>query len=138
MNLTLIYPMFVLVFFTFLIMAISLYARIEAVKSGAIPVRFFKTFEGAAPPEFVTKTTRHFTNLFEVPVLYYAGLIIAMILPLSGFWIQFWAWFFVVARIVQAVIHIGPNKIRPRMISYALGWFAVLSIWILILIGIQA
>ncbi len=129
--------MFVLVFFTFLIMVISFRARVAAVKSGAIPVRFFKTFEGANPPELVIKTTRHFSNLFEVPVLYYAGLIIAMILPITGFWIQFWAWFFIFARVIQAVIHIGRNKIRPRMISYACGWLAVLAIWILIVLRIQ-
>ena len=128
--------MFALVILTCAVMIFSFRARVAAIKKGEIAIKYFKTFEGGNPPEAVVKAGRHFSNLFEVPVLFYAGLIIAMMMPLTGFWIQVWAWLFVVARILHAAIHLGPNKIRPRMLAYALGWVAVLAIWISLLLHI--
>lgn len=130
MNLLLIYPMFAMVLLTIVVAVIGFLARLNAIRSGEVDFRYFKTFDYGKPNEMIVKTTRHFANLFEVPVLFYTGCIIAMILPLEGFWIMLWAWLFVFARVSHAVIHIGPNKIRPRVVAFFLGNFAALAIWI--------
>src|SRR5687768_13453910 len=115
MNLSLIYPMFALVILTFIVFILGFAARFSAVRTRQLPLRYFKVFEGGAPPEAVVKTARHYSNLFEMPVLYYVGLILAMLIPLTGFWITFWAWGFVVARIAHACVHLGTNNILQRM-----------------------
>lgn len=136
MNLTLIYPMFALVILTFIVLSILFISRVSAVRTKKISAKYFKTYEGGNPPEFITKASRHFSNLFEMPVLYYAGLILAMLVPVEGFWILFWSWSFVVARVVHALIHIGPNKLWPRIFSYFTGAVCVLAIWVLLVMQV--
>lgn len=136
MNLLLIYPMFALVCLTAAVGWLVLVIRINAVRSGRMDGRYFKTFNYGEPTELVVKTGRHFGNLFEVPVLFYTGCIVAMVLPVQGFWILFWAWTFVAARCFHAFIHIGPNKIYPRIAAFFLGFLAAVAIWIQIFLQV--
>ena len=136
MNIYLIYPMFVMVLLTVVVMLTMLMSRIAAVRSGKLSVRYFKTYNFGEPPEQVIKSGRHFSNLFELPVLFYAGCLAAMILPMNDRWTLAWAWLFVLARLIHAAIHLGSNKLSPRMMSYALGWIAVLALWIDIVVAV--
>lgn len=120
-----------MVILTMIVAMAMLWSRIQAARAGQIDRRYFKTAEGPAP-EQVVKTARHFTNLFELPVLYYTACSLALVIGISGTAIHIWAWLFVAARAAHAIIHIGPNKVYPRMISYQLGWVAVFAIWILL------
>jgi hypothetical protein len=131
---SLILPMFALVLLTFIVAIITLYSRVHAVKTGQMDARFFKTYQGEMS-EQVLKTGRHFSNLFEVPVLFYAGCLAAMVIHVTGPYIQIWAWLFVVARIAHAYIHIGPNKIYPRMIAFFTCVFAVAALWLDVLVA---
>lgn len=128
-NTALFFPMFSMVVLTTVVMTISFYLRVTAVRSGKMDVRHFKTYTLGEPTEAVAKSGRHFINLFEVPVLFYIGCLAAMIVPVGGFWIQFWAWLFVCARVVHAYIHMGKNKIPARMAAFGLGWLAILGLW---------
>jgi hypothetical protein len=129
MNLTLVYPMFAMIVLTFGVAMAMLYARVRAVQTGTIKMGYFKTYSDGEPPELVLKTQRHFANLFELPVLYYAACIVAMILPIGGWAVLLCAWLFVVARVLHALIHIGGNRVKYRMRIYLLGWIAVLALW---------
>ena len=138
MNLLMIYPMCAMVAITFIVGAFAFLIRVTSVRSGKIDPRYFKNFSFGEPTEMVLKTSRHFANIFEVPVIFYPACIVAMILPISGFWILFWAWMFVAARAGHAYIHIGPNKIYPRMATFFLGFFAVLAMWVLIICEVSS
>ncbi len=109
--------------------------RFKAIKSGQIDPRYFKTYEGNAPPQMIV-AARHYNNLFEAPVLFYAVIIIAAVISLQGFWVHLWAWTYLVARVAQAVIHLTSNKIMWRMRSFVLGWVALTSLWILVLLEV--
>lgn len=131
MNLSLAYPMFTMVLLTAIVLLLMFRARVVAVQKGKIDGRYFKTFaDGYTPPEDVVKTQRHFINLFEAPVLFYAGCIVAMIVPIHGLTIQIWAWAYVLCRVVHCAIHLGSNKLYPRMAVYGVGWIALLGLWI--------
>lgn len=135
MNLTLIYPMFAQFLLTFLVLLIMFGTRVRAVREGRLQAKYFKTYpETMQPPDDVVKTQRHYANLFENPVLFYAGCLAAAILPVYGFAIQFWAWLFVAARAVHAFIHLGDNKIYPRMGAFGLGWASLLGLWLTIIL----
>jgi hypothetical protein len=54
--------------------------------------------QGQEVPEFITKSTRHFSNLFEVPTLFYAGGAVYLALGLDSRLAVACAWAFVVAR----------------------------------------
>jgi hypothetical protein len=40
------------------------------------------------------------------------------------------AWLYVAARVVHAIIHIGANRVRPRMLTYMFSWLMLLALWI--------
>lgn len=132
----LVYPMFAMVLVTLCALGALLHSRLLGFKSGKISGRYFKSLQDGEPTPYMINSARHVTNLFEIPVLFYAGCATAIALHMEHQWLQIWAWVFVVARALQAIIHIGPNKIVPRFISFATGVMAVIAFWITLILKI--
>jgi hypothetical protein len=78
---SLVFPMLAMVLLTFAVAVALFRARMRSVREGLVPITYFRTFEGATEPEFLVKPTRHFINLFEAPILFYAGCLAAMVEP---------------------------------------------------------
>src|SRR5215831_1164572 len=74
----LLYPMLALVLLTFGVGVRLFRARVRSVREGHMPATYFKVYQGAVEPDFTAKPSRHFTNLFEAPTLFYAGCLAAM------------------------------------------------------------
>lgn len=136
MSLSLIYPLFAMFLLAIVVLMVMFKARVGAVKSGQIKLGYFKTYEGSAIPEAVIKTARHFSNLFEAPVLFYVICILGMILNIDSTLFLVLAWGYVVIRSVHAFIHMGPNKLRFRMAAYTLGWLIMIAMWVLLLMKV--
>ena len=131
MNTALVFPMAALVLVTFLVSLVTFRVRIKAVRTGEIKLSYFKTFrEQGTIPEDVLKTQRHLTNLFELPVLFYAACLAGLVITVHAPLLVLFAWIFVGARVVHAWIHIGSNSIRPRMASFVVGWLALIAMWV--------
>lgn len=126
-----IYPMFAVVMLTVIVGCITIYHRWTSVTSGRVSIKYFRTMSGEAPlPETVAKTSRHFDNMFEVPTLFYAACLAAMITSKDGPTMMAFAWLFVFARVVHAFIHITYNNVLHRMLAFLLGIFAMFAMWI--------
>lgn len=137
MNLQMIYPMFAMVILTVAVLVKTVLVRFKAVREGQVSVRYFKTFsEGGNPPERMLQAQRHFSNLFEMPVLFYAGCLAAMVTPVLTADVQIWAWLFVAARVAHAWIHMGVNSIRPRMLAFGVGVVAVCGLWVTVVLRV--
>ncbi len=121
-----------LVGFTFLFGVYMLYCRVSAVKTGSLKASYFKVYDQPAP-EIIIKTQRHYANLFELPVIYYVTVIVASLQLLNDHQTLLFAWLFVAARVVHAVIHVTTNKLYPRMLAFLVGWGAVVGLWLKIL-----
>jgi len=134
MNHNLLLPMFAMVVLTLVVGGITFVTRVRAVMSGRVDIRYFKTFNFGEPPEDVVKTQRHFANLFEVPVLFYAGCLAGMITGTQGTTALAFAWLFVIARVIHAWIHLGSNRTMWRMRAFMIGTFAVSALWACIMI----
>lgn len=130
---SLIYPLFGMFVLSAVILIVMFRARVRAVKSGQIKVGYFKTYESSNLPEDVIKTARHFSNLFETPILFYVICILGMIISVDSSLFVTLAWSYVVARAVHAYVHIGRNKLQIRMSVYTLGWFIMAAMWIILL-----
>lgn len=130
-----IYPMYAMVLLTFVTGLVTLRGRVRAVKSKAISIKYFRAMQGPEPvPDYAAVPARHFVNLFEVPVLFYAACFAAMILQLNGFVMTLLAWSFVACRVAQAIIHMTYNNIRHRMTVFFLGFLVVLTMWTLLVV----
>ncbi len=107
--------------------------RKRAVKSKEVPFKYFRAMTGDVTlPEYDAIPSRQFSNLFEVPVLFYAACLSSMNLQLNGPVMVGLAWAFVILRLIQAVIHLTYNNIFHRMMAYSAGFGVVLVMWTLL------
>lgn len=130
------YPMYAMVLLTFAVAVVMFRSRVRAVREGKVRMGYYKTFNGPQEiPDFALLPARHFTNLFEVPILFYAVCLAAMILEATGPAMTALAWVFVCARYAHAFIHLTYNKLYHRIAAFALGLFTVVAMWTLLVIS---
>ena len=132
-----IYPMFTLVVLTFIIGFSTGISRLISAKKGLVDRRYFKLFAGYSPPENMVKLGRNFSNLLEVPVLFYAVGIILLTLDINNQLILGFAWAFVVLRIIHSIIHVTYNNPIHRFLAFLLSSSIVLIMWVQLIIIIS-
>ena len=132
-----IYPMFAMVLLTFAVLMKMFRARVRAIREGKVSATYFRIYQGEVEPEFTAKPARHFTNLFEAPVLFYVVSLAAMNTHFTGIGMQVLAWAYVAARLMHAFVHLGANRIRKRVRAYFISWLILLGMWIYLVAGIS-
>ena len=132
----LVYPMFIMVLLTFSVVIRLLRARTKSVKDGVMKTSYYRLYQGEGEPEAAAKLTRHFTNLFEVPVLFYVVCVAAMSLKVTGLAFLILAWAYVIARIAHTIVHTGSNRLRNRIYTYFSSWLILLAMWALLVIRV--
>ncbi len=127
-----IYPMFIMVILTFVILLFTLRTRVASVRKGEVSLSYYSMFQGEQVPDMVAKTSRHFANLFEVPVLFYAGGVLYVALEIPDPFAVYAAWVFVAARVIHTCIHLGYNNVMHRLVVFGIGNLSVLAMWLAI------
>ena len=128
-----IYPMFMLVILTYVVLLLTLRVRTGAVRDGSVPISYFSLMQGDQVPDMVAKTSRQFSNLFEVPVLFYAAGILYVALGMESVFAVYCAWAFVAARVIHTCIHLSYNNVLHRLIAFGFGNLCVLGMWLAII-----
>ncbi|HEX9721372.1 MAG TPA: MAPEG family protein, partial [Ramlibacter sp.] len=67
---------------------------------------------------------------FELPVLFYAAVLLSLVLMIQDAQLVRLAWGFVLLRIVHSVIHCTYNNVSHRFVAYALSSLFLLFMWI--------
>lgn len=132
----LVYPMFAMVVLTAFVLVRLFRSRVGAVKAGQVTASYFRLYQGAVEPETTAKNSRHFSNLFEAPTLFYTVCIAAMVTQQTGTVMIVLAWAYVAARIAHAAIHLGPNRLRHRVRAYFASWLVLGAMWIELVVGV--
>ena len=122
--------MFMLVILTTVIMVLTTRVRIGSVRSGEVPQSYYSLMDGHDVPEIITKTTRNFSNLFEVQTLFYAGGAVYLALDQTAQLPVISAWIFVAARVLHSIIHLSYNNVMHRLVIFSIGNLAVLVMWL--------
>lgn len=68
-------------------------------------------------------------NLFEMPILFYAGLLLAMVLMIQDSLLVQLSWGYVVLRIVHSLVHCTYNRVMHRFIAYLASCLILILIW---------
>lgn len=125
-------PLFAMVALTYVVWVTIGVRRTRAVASGATHLSRFavRGVEGI-PPE-ARQVSDHFQNLFEMPVLFYVAILVALHLGLTGPALPALAWVFVVFRVLHAWIHLGRNEVRFRFYAFVAGSVTLLLMWVVI------
>lgn len=133
-NLSLVYPMVSLVFLTFFIMYLLFVLRVKAVRSRKVSPRYFKLNKGDDIPDNMLAVSQNYSNLFELPILFYLACAIAIFLNQSAQYFIIHAWCFVALRYIHSYIHITYNHVLHRLAAFAVSGFILLSMWIKIVL----
>jgi hypothetical protein len=129
-KIALVWPSAALALLTFITLIVVGLRRADAVKSGKLPFDYFRTYRGAEPPDDAVQAARHYANLFELPVLFYA--LIAILIAIPFFDVVLWAlaWAFVLLRYAHAAVHLGSNNVGLRFRIFAAGAALLLAMWV--------
>jgi hypothetical protein len=71
-------------------------------------------------------------------VLFYAACIVAMVTGQGAGLIVWIAWAYVACRALHAIVHLGSNRIPPRMAAYAASWLMLLAMWGMLVAGVAS
>jgi hypothetical protein len=129
------YPAMAMALLTLGIGMLLLRARLLAVRSGDLNPTYFQYNRGAKLPDILIRVEQNYSNLFELPLLFYA-LIGLLYTSQSAGYIQLGLlWGFVLSRFVHSLVHIRLNHLLWRRDSFITGFILLLASWILL--GIQ-
>lgn len=128
-DVAILWPMTVVVALT-IVSAIRLVTlRMRALRTQAVSMSFYQTYRDGAEPEAVAAATRHYANLFEMPVLFYLGCVVSGLLgPVSTFTL-ITAWGFTLFRVMQSVIHLTSNHVKRRAYAFFASCAFLILLW---------
>jgi hypothetical protein len=85
-----------------------------------------------------TRASDNFRNLFELPVLFYAGVLLAAQIGVSDAVSLALAWAFVGLRAVHSVVHCSYNHVMTRFVAYALATLVLIAFWVRLALALAA
>jgi hypothetical protein len=123
------YPVFAMFLLVAIVLARMRRLRFAAVRSGAVSIKYYRAYQGGEEPEALRVISRHFVNLFEMPVLFYVGVIMTYITHNASTWLVGVAWLYVALRYVHSYVHLGSNDVRVRVTVYFASAIVLLLLW---------
>jgi hypothetical protein len=122
-------PVFVLVGLTFVLLLWMGGLRRQALVGGTTKIRDIVLGQPNWPPR-ATQIGNCFSNQFELPLLFY--ILIALALPLrhADLVIVLLSWVFVVTRLVHAGVFVTSNDLKARSLAWFAGVLVLLAMWL--------
>jgi hypothetical protein len=130
-------PVFVQVALTFALLFMMGGRRFRALRRGYVRVPDIALGQRAWP-DGVQATSNAFVNQFELPVLFFVLLPLAIITRKADIVFVALSWAFVVTRLVHAGIFITTNNVRQRFTAFVVGALVLLIMWIIFALRILA
>lgn len=127
----LLYPVLIQVALTFVVWVRLYLARDRELRGKRINPQVFVTRKAAlARMEDSLAASDSFSNQFEMPVLFYLVIVIALMLMLQDPILVALAWTYVILRIVHALIHLTYNTVLHRFLAFAMSGLVLLAMWV--------
>lgn len=123
-------PLFLHVALTFGLLFYMGYLRVGAFRRGEVRARDVSLGQYSWPTPAI-QVSNAFSNQFELPVLYYVLVILALGLRKADLIFVIMSWLFVLTRVFHALIHVTTNDLGRRFIVYCVGMFILLIMWII-------
>jgi len=122
-------PCIALVSLTSLIWAMTVYKRIQEMRVNRISPQSLATSRGVSSLLKNSQASDNFSNLFELPVLFY---ILCLALEVThettlGYVVA--AWIFVLLRTLHSLIQVTSNRVTYRFFAWLLSSICLLGMW---------
>lgn len=127
---TILLPVFVLVLLTFVLLLRTVSLRVPALKRGKVRVAD-AMLDDATFPARTRQFGNAYANQFELPVLFYVLVILAMQTKQAEILFVVMSWIFVATRLVHAVIHTGSNDLSQRGLAFGVGVIVLMLMWLI-------
>lgn len=124
-------PMITQVFLTFAVWVYMYVLRLGEIRRKAIDPQDLQ--DRARAHELLTvsaNASNNLKNLFELPVLFYAAVLLSLALMIQDVMLVRLAWGFVILRIVHSVVQCTYNRVMHRFVAYAISCLFLLVIWV--------
>jgi hypothetical protein len=122
-------PVFVLVGLTFFLLLWMAGARRGALVGGQTKIRDIALGQPNWPAR-ATQIGNCFSNQFELPLLFYILIAIALPLRHADLVIVMLSWVFVVTRFVHAGIFVSSNDLGQRSMAWFAGVLVLFAMWL--------
>jgi hypothetical protein len=122
-------PVFVLVGLAFALLLWMATARARALKGRETSLKDIALGQSNWP-ESATKIGNCFSNQFELPVLFYILIAVALPLRKADLVIVLLSWVFVVTRFAHAGIFVTSNNVQQRSLAWFAGVLVLLAMWL--------
>jgi hypothetical protein len=122
-------PVFVLVGLTFALLLGMASARTRSIVSGETRIPDIALRQPNWPAR-ATAIGNCFANQFEIPVLFYVLIALALPLRHADLVIVMLSWVFVVTRFAHAGIFVTSNDVRTRSLAWFAGVLVLFAMWV--------
>lgn len=126
---SILFPMVALVTLTFAVMLLIPVRRFRAGFAGQIRYDDFKYGESERVPPEVSIPNRNMMNLLELPLLFYVACLTYLVAGKVDTVALALAWAYVALRVAHSAIHVTYNRVRHRLIAFALSNIVLVSFW---------
>ena len=127
---SIIYPMAALFLLNIIVMFTMLFFRIKAVRTRKVSPRYFKLNKGEDIPDHLEALSQNYSNLLELPLLFYIACITLIVLNLNVQDFVVYAWMYVGFRYLHSLIHVTYNHILHRLFVFAVSGFVLIAMWV--------
>ncbi|MGQ4272757.1 MAPEG family protein [Terrihabitans sp. B22-R8] len=109
--------------------------RYSALKAGAADLATYRD-TGNGWPRNATLIGNCYKNQFELPLLFFALVPLALITEKADFLFVVLSWVFVLSRLVHALIYTTTNELRRRSAVFTVGAIALFAMWVMFALNI--
>lgn len=126
---SILFPMVALATLTFAVLLLIPVRRFRAGIAGQIKYDDFKYGESARVPPEVGIPNRNMMNLLELPMLFYVACLTYLVIGRVNEFALALAWIYVGLRVAHSAIHVTYNRVRHRLIAFALSNVVLVMFW---------
>ena len=130
-------PVFVQVALTFALLLWGGMLRVRSIRAGETAFRDIALREPNWPVATI-QVMNAYQNQLELPLLFYVGMLLAVLTGHATFGLAILAWLFVVARLLHALVHVTTNNIPRRFFTFAAGLGFLILLWLLLAVELIA
>ncbi|WP_297799771.1 MAPEG family protein [Arenimonas sp. GDDSR-1] len=123
------WPMIAMAGLTFLVWLRMFQTRVGEMKRRRIHPQSVAQSAQMAQLVEDSRAADNFRNLFELPVLFYAAMLLCLQAGIDSVAILVLAWAFVALRALHSYIHCTYNRVMDRFKAYVLSGFVLWAIW---------
>ena len=122
-------PLMVQIGLTFALLIAMVGLRRQTLVSGETKIRDIALGEPNWPTR-ATQVGNCYRNQFELPVLFYALIALALPLRHADLFIVLMSWIFVITRLIHAGVFVTSNDLGRRSVAWLAGALVLLVMWL--------